>query len=309
MYFPFLRGKQNELLAIREAAPTLVNSGRIFPIIEPLDADPSRLVSALRRIDQRQVGLAVVVNPTLGDLAGDVTTIPEALRAGGLLQSPRILPALAVGATTLRAEVAALLAEHGGREVLLVHVGQYRDPAGLNNLLQAAGNVRYNVFSTDRTSAAYRRSFPAIPSVALRDCFVRQVRNADYPEEDFFTDRHQSYVAEGFAGFGDFLTVGDVLPGGGPPRAVTIHLTYAPNPAEIRVRHFVSDRRDTIDDPGGKFLEALEKLIQFARANPMPYSSAIPEFSQLRVRQHFPTLGPIKKLSLRHHLELMAHLL
>lgn len=103
--------------------------------------------------------------------------------------------------------------------------------------------------------------------------------------------------------------MGDVLPGGGPPRAVTVHLTYAPDPTEIRVRHFVSDRKDTIDDPGGKFLEALEKLINFAGANPMPYSSVIPEFRQLHARQHFPKLGPIRKLTLRHHLDLMAYLL
>lgn len=185
MYLPLLRGKLNELLAIRESAPTLVASGKILPVIEPLSADPSRLVSAVKRIDARQVGLAVIVNPSVGDLAGDRTTIPEALRTGGLLQSGLLLPALVISGSTLRPEVAAFLAEYAEREVLLVHIGQYRDPEDLSNLLQGAGNVRYNVFSTDRTSAAYRRSFPTVPSIALRDCFVRQARNADYPEEDF----------------------------------------------------------------------------------------------------------------------------
>ena len=36
MYFPYLRGKQFELIAIRELAEMLAASGKIIPIIEPV---------------------------------------------------------------------------------------------------------------------------------------------------------------------------------------------------------------------------------------------------------------------------------
>lgn len=36
MYFPFLRGKQFELMALREAATDLAASGKVWPVIEPV---------------------------------------------------------------------------------------------------------------------------------------------------------------------------------------------------------------------------------------------------------------------------------
>lgn len=41
MYFPILRAKRNELLALREISNKLAVSGKIIPIIEPVQATKS----------------------------------------------------------------------------------------------------------------------------------------------------------------------------------------------------------------------------------------------------------------------------
>ena len=115
-------------------------------------------------------------------------------------------------------------------------------------------------------------------------------------------------------GFGDFLIVGDEYSeSGGPAYTVAIHLTYidADKDDEMHIRHFKSDRQDTPKDPAGKFAEALAKLIAAVNEADSKYidSSAIEEFRDLHRRGHYPGLGYIKKLSMKHHIEtLVAYL-
>jgi hypothetical protein len=113
-------------------------------------------------------------------------------------------------------------------------------------------------------------------------------------------------------GFGDFLIVGDdYLESGGPAYAVAIHLTYVDKEGDMFIRHFVSDRTSTPTDPAGKFFEALEKLKdEIDDLESLIFkSSASEEFLELHKRGHFPGLGYVKKLSMIHHVELMADFL
>jgi len=92
------------------------------------------------------------------------------------------------------------------------------------------------------------------------------------------------------------------------PYAVAIHLSYADQNNKIRVRHFVSDSNDDSSDVGGKFAEALEKLIQWVNENGRE-SIAISIFRELHETGHFPGLGSLKKLSIMHHIELVLSLI
>ena len=109
-------------------------------------------------------------------------------------------------------------------------------------------------------------------------------------------------------GFGDFLIVGDeYAETGGPAYAVAIHLTFI-DPTkddEMFIYHFVSERQDTPTDPAGKFAEALDAMMRkLARPNHHIFeSSAVTEFRDLHRRGHFPGLGYVKKLSMKHHIE------
>ena len=115
-------------------------------------------------------------------------------------------------------------------------------------------------------------------------------------------------------GFGDFLMVGDDYnEGGGPAYAVAIHLTYIdPNEDDaMYIYHFVSTSNNTPTDPAGKFGQALQKLIdKLDSGNSMLFQGeAIKEFRELHAKGHFPGLGYVKKLSMKHHLETLSHFL
>ena len=112
-------------------------------------------------------------------------------------------------------------------------------------------------------------------------------------------------------GFGDFLIVGDdYSDAGGPAYAVCIHLTYIDNTRddEMYMHHFKSDRQDTPTDPAGKFAEALEKLVkEVTQTNTkVAKTAAVEGFIRLHDQRHFPGLGYVKKLSMQHHIEVLA---
>ena len=113
-------------------------------------------------------------------------------------------------------------------------------------------------------------------------------------------------------GFGDFLIVGDnYSETGGPAYAVAIHLTFIDPDKDdsMWIYHFVSERQDTPTDPAGKFAEALEKMMRILdrRNSKILETSAVKEFRDLHRQGHFPGLGYVKKLSMNHHVETLAH--
>lgn len=44
-YFPFFRGKQNELIALRDLAANIVKNGNVIPILELVNSNPTTLIS------------------------------------------------------------------------------------------------------------------------------------------------------------------------------------------------------------------------------------------------------------------------
>ncbi|HAF31177.1 MAG TPA: hypothetical protein DCG75_19230, partial [Bacteroidales bacterium] len=93
------------------------------------------------------------------------------------------------------------------------------------------------------------------------------------------------------------------------PYAVAIHLSYVDNDKKIRIKHFVSDSNDDASDIGGKFVEALKKLVNWCVEKNIPDTIAISQFKELYRTGHFPGLGSIKKLSIMHHIELVLNLI
>jgi hypothetical protein len=157
----------------------------------------------------------------------------------------------------------------------------------------------------------YRGIISADNKVLLDDKFKPQIKNSDYllNTEEFFTDDHLFYLEDGFAGFGDYLTIGDdYAESGWLPYAVAIHFTFAKPNKQIWIKHFVSDSNRDTTDVAGKFGEALIKLIDFINDEGIN-TVAANEFRQLAQDGHYPGLGSLKKLSLKNHLELVHNLL
>jgi len=308
MYHPYFRGKQYELITIRETAGILKENGFV-PVIEPVKQSLGALNKTLSAIKDEGGDAVVVVNPFHGDHADNGDSISqflmvergdyEGIRAGILLKEETSL-----------AEAIECCNEHAEHPIALIHAGfsHGKDLAGA--LGEQIASMK-SLFIDGRSSKLYQRHFATGQRVLLRDGFKSR-RNRDYPPVEFFSDLHVTYEDEGMGGFGDFLIVGDEYrETGGPAYAVAIHITFIDdaNDGVMNIYHFVSDRQDTPTDPAGKFGEALAKLMAVLEAenNKIFESDAIKEFRELSARGHYPGLGYVKKLSMKHHIETLAN--
>jgi hypothetical protein len=307
MYHPYFRGKQFELITIRESAKILADS-KFTPIIEPVKESLGGLERTLRTVCDAGAEAVVIVNPYHGDHSEGGVDITELLRQGfadrdnigvGVLLSDDMSPEDAM----------ACYHQHQAHPISFVHGGFARAKA----LSDAIGDspVARHVFVEAHCDRLYRRHFMHGQRILVRDGFKRKQRNSDYPPVERFSDLHITYKEEGMGGFGDFLIVGnDYSETGGPAYAVAIHLTFIDPDQDdaMFIYHFVSDRQDTPTDPAGKFAEALAKLIQTLNSgnSKLIETSAIKEFRDLHANRHFPGLGYVKKLSMKHHIETLA---
>lgn len=309
MYHPYFRGKQFELITIRETAG-LMAKARFTPIIEPVKEALNGLDRALTAICEASGTAILIVNPGHGEHSdnGDGITdflnesfVDGNIQAGILLKNDMSVD-----------DAVKLFDLHQTHQPVFIHSG-FSDPKGLANKLESSSIFTDHVFEEKACGKLYRRHFNDRKRILLRDGFVRR-RNADHPPSEPFSDLHLTYEEEGMNGFGDYLIVGDEYSeGGGPAYAVAIHLTYIdPKQDEMMyIYHFLSTSNNTPTDPAGKFGQALDSLIaKLDSGTSMLFEGeAIQEFRELHAKQHFPGLGYVKKLSMKHHIETLADFL
>ena len=148
--------------------------------------------------------------------------------------------------------------------------------------------------------------------VLFEDKFKRCERNSDYKksEDEFFSEDNLFYKSEDFLGFGDYSIIGkDYLEAGFAPYAVAIHIIYFTEGKSLRVRHFVSDSNEDIQNPAKKFYEAVKQLAEWVEQNEIEPTLGLRMFLEHYKNQTYPGLGSVKKLSLMHHLELIGRYL
>jgi len=301
MYFPILRGKQYELLLLRENAG-LLNDHRVFPVIEPVNGQVSALKRAIKELRGADAHFCVLLNPTVGDFKDDSQALAEIVLEE-CSDYDGFSAGLVVHANSKEKDLAVLGDEPN---TLIFHMGQIGKGA-VFDYAKTNDVVRYQVFAEEQCGKLYRKNFAEAPSrrVVVRDGFIQR-RNADYEAHEHFSDLHATFGDEGMDGFGDYLVVGHPYQeGGGPAHAIVIHITYVDEDEDMQICHFKSRRTESAVDPGGKFAEALEELIFSLDQQRYPISetTAIEEFRSLNERGHYPGLGYLKKLAMQHHLE------
>ncbi len=307
MYFPYFRGKQYELIAIRESAERM-SKLNFKPIIEPVRENFGGLDKTLEEIEKWQGEAIVVANPEFGSFRNNRTAIPERIKSRHS-SCDKISLGLLLNESSTQGQIDSMLQSNGEAVKFLIHAG-FSDAKALLNLLAAGRRDYCHLFMENQSSKLYRAHFKDAKRVLLRDGF-RRLSNRDYPDQEFFSDLHATFREDGMDGFGDFLTVGNCFSEtGGPAYTVAIHLTYVDDDrdGEMQILHFKSIRQDDPKDPAGKFLEALEKLLDKVndQDSQLFRSTAVEEFVRLRDVQHFPGLGYVKKLSMKHHIETLA---
>jgi hypothetical protein len=305
MYYPYFRGKQFDLITIRECAGLMAEAG-FTPIVEPVKEGLNGLRRAIDAVNTAGGQLILIVNPANGEHTDDPVAL-AALMRDDLNAHQNIHPGILLMEGLPVAEVMDLCNGYAGRQITLIHNGFTEARALADQLDQAAFQLRHVFIGDNRL---YRRHFQGDQRILIRDGFERRA-NRKHPEYERFSDLHVTFQEEGMTGFGDFLIVGDDYSDtGGPAYSVAIHLTCI-DPSkddEMFIHHFKSIRYETPADPAGKFAEALEKLaaeVNSEHTN-VRRTKAVEEFLALHASAHFPGLGFAKKLSMNHHIETLA---
>ena len=310
MYLPFLRGKQNELIALRELIDDGIITENILPIIEPVKYS-STLVSTIETFVENRRRLVMIINPKVGNFLNDLDEQPEIFkRIKEILQSPYVIIGYHMNKTSLMElpELAHIF-NVNLEDIAIIH----------DDITHLA--IYDELYSTDLpflnivpSESSFKRRFVNQNAVVINKSFKKQTRNVDYSnlEDEFFSDEHRYYESDGFVGFSDYSIVGDeFIEGGFGALAVAIHIIYPDTEYNLRVRHFVSDSNEDRTDPAGKFYEATSKLV--AWANDINTSSIRTKALTTLIRHNeagtFPGLGIAKKLCIMHHLEIVEDLL
>ncbi len=307
MYYPYFRGKQYDLITIRDNAK-LLSENNFIPIIEPVKEATNGLKRTLDSVIENDGKVILISNPENGELTNNNDPINKLLDD---YKNDNIIIGILLSEDRKKEYISELINKFFERKIAFIHSG-YSDANDLLSMIDSIDEKNItHVFLDNLSGKVYRRKFREHGNrVLISDGFNKRT-NRLHPDVEFFSDLHVIYDEESMNGFGDFLIVGDEFTeAGGPAYAIAIHLTFIDpsKDSEMHVYHFKSDRTDTPADPAGKFMEALNKLVDAVQKKDSKIlkTSAITEFLTLHEKKHFPGLGSVKKISMQHHIETLA---
>ena len=319
MYFPYLRGRQNELLCLRELLDVGKLSSKIIPIIEPVKFS-STLFSTLTKFIEMGHQVIVIRNPEVGSFrkeSGDMIKniekesdekkkekIRKTLEGyKEVWNNPQIQKAYLVDD-----DVISMVREKklDAKDVVMINIkkGNYRyyeeygeEIIGKYTVVPKGGDFE-DIIEDD--------------IIILEDSYRKAKRNIDYIEnpDELFSRNHIVYKKRGFVGFSDFSMVGnDFDESGFAPLAIAIHIMYFGNRDELKIHHFASESNESISDPARKFEEAMNKLVNWENFDIIPKTIGLDNLIECYNIGKFPGLGVIKKYSLMHHIQMMGEYL
>ncbi len=308
MYYPFLRARQFELIALRELASEETTQGVIVPILEPVKETHNNLTLAHKVFIETGQIAYLIVNPIIGELAGDSHFYLDYL-------------------DTLEGDVFHPAFHYKNNAEFINHsIVQFRlnncmiicqndinsDDIAFRQLVERREITSINISDPHRNRTLHRFIKGMNKNyIRLDDFFEKQARNSDFLEivEHRFSEEHLYFIEDGFSGFSDYTVLpSEFIDGGSTPRAVVIHLTYLNGENQIWIRHFTSETNDSIANVQGKFAEAAAKAINFCRRMGLS-NSAITELESYYENEHYPGLGTVKKLSIKNHLLVISQFL
>lgn len=304
MYLPYLRGRQFELIAIRELLEKKLIGNKIIPIIEPIKLT-STLINTLNLYTSNKRNLAVIMNPKVGKFVADLNKMRKDNKENNIVKLlfDGMKKENAIKAYIMTSKISEKIKSKEDKDKFII-INDNRDT--IDYYMDVHGDV-FPMFTLIPDDRIFRRSVED-GKVLFSDRFKKRERNVDYIQDDdeFFSDNHLFFAEEGYKGFSDYSVVGQEFNDSGfAPLAVAIHIVYFDNKKYLRIKHFVSDSNEDIKDPAGKFGEALKKLVFWVEDNDIPLTEALKQFNEFYNTGKYPGLGTVKKLSIMHHIELV----
>lgn len=315
MYYPFLRGKQEELLALQELLEANRLSEKIIPIIEPYKLS-STFIKTLQLFCERKRKIYLVANPIVGQFEDDLSTelvgdetesekkqieklISNQEKYNQIIAKEDIKFAL-----YYKNDFPTYFSQTKGKILVL-----FTKDETLDDFIEKEYDKK------ERIEAVFVPSIEEIENVEInhvlfRDRFNKANKNADYPENEFFSKDHLLFSRYNCVGFSDYSIVGEKYDEGGfTPYAIAIHIVYANDKNALYINHFISDSNYSAKNPAGKFAEAADKLQLWSNCNPNIQSLGLSRLIECYQSNRYPGLGSLKRYSIMHHLEIVGNIL
>lgn len=313
MYYPYLRGKQFELKALRDYSAENLNEQQILPIIEPVNQSMNALSLAIDQLKANGMKFSIIMNPNDGDFKHKTVSFDILSSKPNIVKTDGVwIPAYLYQGHAL--ELDKEISESNWDEVILV----FKTCADVDNpdVSTLISNAKVKTVVNNFGKTVSRRVKKAIKDagkslVCFEDCFVNRKRNADYQSavDEPFSEMFCYWQAEGFDGFGDYTSLpSEYAEGGMLPYALAIHLTYLKSEDQIYVHHFVSDNNFDQSNIKGKFYEAASKIEPFFDGK-IRTASVDELIAKAKDSDGYPGLGYLKKLSVKNHLELIKQVI
>lgn len=312
MYYPYLRGRQFELLALRGLLDSNDFLSYVRPVIEPVRKDFGSLRLARKEFARASFNPYLIVNPSVGELA----QAPGAV-ADFLGDSPEGTCAYKPAFICNNWLLGHLDWVEKFRGALLICVDSGVPDNEIISLAQADAISEVMLFEPDGHRALKMGiQNCGVPIVRLDNRFSAEQRNADYlsipPEK--FSEELSFFTNDRYAGYSDFtLLPMQFSDGGFLPRAVVIHWSFLKQSSmgvtEIWMAHYTSTSNYSTTNVAGKFMEAAEKLLTSAEKPCFSENQALKELDTYYRSNRYPGLGVLKKLTVQNHILINAEFL
>lgn len=304
LYFPYLRGRQYELIALRELIENNKLSDNIVPIIEPVKVTPT-LLNTINTFNDNKKKFVIIRNPNVGTFISDSNkekNIDTFEKIKNAITTDNAYSGLNINKNSC-SDVQYMLDQGIPYDRMVALCFESDNIENIQVAFKDA-NPKYNIIPY---SPAFRRVRNG-ERIMIDDKFNKLPRNNDYLncDDEFFSDDYLYCYQDGYSGFSDYSIVGkEYSESGFAPYAVAIHIVYLAEDNTLRVHHFVSDSNNDISDPANKFYEALEKLVEWNKDKKLN-TLAMQAFESMYKDETYSGLGVVKKLSIMHHLELVG---
>lgn len=304
MYLPYLRGRQFELLALRELVENGLIGERVIPVVEPIKIS-STLSTTLKIFEKKGHYISIVMNPTVGDLVSDIPYSDAWKKLSTVFEDEAVKKNI-IKSYVMNSVGKQYIADSKERDIIAVNPN--RDCLDIYLELFSEVEPAFSLIPDDRKfSRKVKRS-----KVLFEDHFLKAKRNKDYQvrDDELFSEDHLFYKDEKFLGFSDYSVVGEEFSESGfAPIAVAIHIVYFDDDDSLRIHHFVSDSNEDINDPAKKFGEAVAKLYDWVKEQKIQQTKGLQNLIDCYKAGRYPGLGTVKKYSIMHHIELMNNYL
>ena len=168
MYYPYFRGKQYDLITIRENAELLAKANFV-PLIEPVKEMLNGLIRAIDAVLAANGLVTLIVNPKNGDHVDNAASIQRLLN-NELKDKSNVLAGILLTETMTLDTIKKLSTSIQGHEIVFIHAG-YTEGRLFSEYLETNSIACRHVFFEDYCGKLYRKHFSGskLVRVLIRD--------------------------------------------------------------------------------------------------------------------------------------------